>query len=31
MGGKEKILMQRVFDDAIPHITVTVYSFGSTP
>jgi hypothetical protein len=25
MGGGEEILSQRVFDDAIPHITVTVY------
>ena len=31
MGGQEKILMQRVFNDAIPHITVTVYSYGITP
>jgi hypothetical protein len=28
MGGSEKILTQRIFDDAIPHITVTVYSFS---
>jgi hypothetical protein len=27
MGGSENILSQRIFDDAIPHITVTVYSF----
>jgi hypothetical protein len=27
MGGKEKILMKRVIADAIPHITVTVYSW----
>jgi len=27
MGGREKILFQRIFDDAIPHIVVTVYSF----
>jgi hypothetical protein len=27
MGGREKILCQRIFDDAIPHITVTVYSY----
>jgi hypothetical protein len=27
MGGREKILYQRIFDDAIPHILVTVYSF----
>jgi hypothetical protein len=27
MGGSEKILCQRIFDDAIPHITVTVFSF----
>jgi hypothetical protein len=25
MGGGEEILSQLVFDDAIPHITVTVY------
>ena len=25
MGGEEDILLQRVFDDAIPHITVTLY------
>jgi hypothetical protein len=25
-GGKEKILSNVFFDDAIPHITVTVYS-----
>jgi hypothetical protein len=25
MGGKEKILLQRVFEDAVPNITVTVY------
>jgi hypothetical protein len=25
MGGEEEILMQRIFDDAIPHIIVTVY------
>jgi hypothetical protein len=27
MGGREKILYQRIFDDGIPHIVVTVYSF----
>jgi len=27
MGGSENILSQRIFDDTIPHITVTVYSF----
>jgi hypothetical protein len=30
MGGREKILYQRIFDDAIPHIVVTVYSFRIT-
>jgi hypothetical protein len=25
MGGAEEILLQRIFDDAIPHITVTLY------
>jgi hypothetical protein len=25
MSGAEQILLQRIFDDAIPHITVTVY------
>jgi hypothetical protein len=29
MGGGEEILLQRVFDDAIPHITVTVYRWQS--
>src|SRR5262245_22169013 len=27
MGGSENILCQHIFDDAIPHITVTVFSF----
>ena len=26
LGGREEILLQQVFDDAVPHITVTVYS-----
>jgi hypothetical protein len=30
MGGKEKILVQRIFDDAIPHIIVTVYRFPAS-
>ena len=25
LNGREKILLQHIFDDAIPHITVTVY------
>jgi hypothetical protein len=25
MGGQEEVLVQRVFDDAVPHITATVY------
>jgi hypothetical protein len=25
MGGKEEILLQRVFEDAVPNIIVTVY------
>jgi hypothetical protein len=29
MGGGEEIPLQRVFDDAIPHITVTVYKWQS--
>lgn len=29
MGGREEILLRRVFDDAIPHITVTVYRWQS--
>jgi hypothetical protein len=29
MGGGEEIPLQRVFDDAIPHITVTVYRWQS--
>lgn len=27
MGGKETILLQEVFDDAVPHIVVTLYSY----
>jgi hypothetical protein len=27
LGGRETILSQRIFDDTIPHITVTVYSY----
>ncbi|MFZ2142528.1 MAG: hypothetical protein WAV78_37260 [Xanthobacteraceae bacterium] len=30
MGGGEKILLQRVFDDAIPQITATVYRWQSS-
>jgi hypothetical protein len=30
MGGKEKILVQRIFDDAIPHIIITVYRFPAS-
>jgi hypothetical protein len=25
LGGAEEILLQRIFDDAIPHISVTLY------
>jgi hypothetical protein len=28
MGGTEEILAQRIFDDAIPHITVSVYRWA---
>jgi hypothetical protein len=30
LGGREKILWQRVINDAIPHITVTIYSADLT-
>jgi hypothetical protein len=30
LGGQERILMQRILDDAIPHITVTVYSYRTS-
>jgi hypothetical protein len=29
MGGSEKLLKQRVFDDAMPHIAVTVYMWAT--